>query len=220
MQQLGKNLRAYRKERRLTQTELAHLVGVAPAYVSQIESALRMPSLKVARRFAEALKIELPVLLGTSDPEAGERLSDAEKLEMLRTVARSIERDLETRSSCELSEQYEGSDGHVVTRWQGREVRVYRFRAQATSVGREALFVHDADEVVYCAAGRLLVRLGDEEHVLEAGETCRIEPSVPHRVRGDEGSVCVSTVDPVFSERELRRVPSGEPESSAGRPVR
>ena len=70
MDEFGKNLRFYRKQRRQTQTELANRVGVAPAYVSQIESALRMPSLKVARRFAEALNVELPVLLGT--PEANE----------------------------------------------------------------------------------------------------------------------------------------------------
>ena len=67
MEEFGKHLRYSRKQRRMTQTELAHIVGVAPAYVSQIESSLRMPSLKVAKRFADALGVELPALLGTAE---------------------------------------------------------------------------------------------------------------------------------------------------------
>jgi len=49
MEEFGKHLRSCRKQRRMTQTELARIVGVAPAYVSQIESSLRMPILKVAK---------------------------------------------------------------------------------------------------------------------------------------------------------------------------
>lgn len=210
MDQFGKNLRAYRKERRMTQTELASLVGVAPAYVSQIESSLRMPSLKVARRFAESLRVELPVLLGTAESCDPNGLADTEKLEMLRTVVRAIERELDARPSRELIEAYPDADGFVVARTEESEVRVYRFRDRPEEAGREVLFSHDAQEVLYCAQGTLRLRLADETHVLPAGSTWSVAPSEPHVVHGDAGAVCVSTVIPPVMEGDLSKVASGE----------
>jgi XRE family transcriptional regulator of biofilm formation len=210
MEQFGKNLRAYRKERRMTQTELASLVGVAPAYVSQIESSLRMPSLRVARRFAESLRVELPILLGTAEPADPRGLSDTDKLEMLRTVVRALERDLDDRAACEVVEDYPDSEGLVVSRSEGSEVRVYRFVEGPDEAGREAMFRHEAQEVLYCAQGTLHVRIGDETYVVSAGSTRSLPPSEPHLVRGEPGSVCVSTVTPPFAAADLETIASGE----------
>ncbi|MCA9751772.1 MAG: helix-turn-helix transcriptional regulator [Gemmatimonadetes bacterium] len=209
MEQFGKNLRAQRKERRMTQTELANLVGVAPAYVSQIESSLRMPSLKVARRFAESLGVELPVLLGTAESDH-RGLSDPEKIEMLRQVARAIERDLDRKEDLELTEEYPGSHGSTIARDSENEVRVYRFTGAPKTEGREALFTHPGEETLYCAAGELSVREEDQVFTLRAGQTRVIDGSVGHIVHGSEGAVLVSTVTPALASRDVRRVPSGK----------
>lgn len=94
MQRFGENIRFYRNLRGLTQTALARKVMVAPAYISQIEANQRVPSLKVTRRIAEILEIDLSVLLRESDPSRSEgRLSDSEKLDLLRSLMLSIEAD-------------------------------------------------------------------------------------------------------------------------------
>jgi len=94
LQRFGENIRFYRNLRGLTQTALARKVMVAPAYISQIEANQRVPSLKVTRRIAEILEIDLSVLLRESDPRRSEgRLSDSEKLDLLRTLMLSIEAD-------------------------------------------------------------------------------------------------------------------------------
>jgi transcriptional regulator with XRE-family HTH domain len=92
MRRIGENIRFYRNLRRLTQTALARKVQVAPAYISQIEANQRVPSLKVTRRIANVLGIEMSVLVREADPRAHEgRLSDSEKLDLLRTLIMAIE---------------------------------------------------------------------------------------------------------------------------------
>jgi transcriptional regulator with XRE-family HTH domain len=92
MRKIGENIRFYRNLRQLTQTALARKVQVAPAYISQIEANQRVPSLKVTRRIANVLGIEMSVLVREADPRAQEgRLSDSEKLDLLRTLIMAIE---------------------------------------------------------------------------------------------------------------------------------
>jgi transcriptional regulator with XRE-family HTH domain len=92
MRRIGENIRFYRSLRGLTQTALARKVQVAPAYISQIEANQRVPSLKVTRRIANVLGIEMSVLVREADPRVQEgRLSDSEKLDLLRTLIMAIE---------------------------------------------------------------------------------------------------------------------------------
>ena len=97
MRKIGENIRFYRNLRSLTQTALARKVQVAPAYISQIEANQRVPSLKVTRRIATVLGIEMSVLVREADPRAHEgRLSDSEKLDLLRTLIMAIEGESRT----------------------------------------------------------------------------------------------------------------------------
>lgn len=214
MELFGKNLRAFRKERRLTQTELASLVGVAPAYVSQIESSLRMPSLKVARRFAEALKVELPALLGTDVVARTDEVSDSEKLDMLRTVVRAIEREMDSGARGKPAEQYPGSVSFIIAQTETEEVRAFRFDGTAPPAGRDVFFRHDAAETLYCAHGSVRVQVGDQRYELRSGQVHRLDPGTPHLVSGSAGSVCVSTVIPAIAREDVKYVAAGEEVSS------
>ena len=100
MRKIGENIRFYRNLRSLTQTALARRVQVAPAYISQIEANQRVPSLKVTRRIANVLGIEMSVLVREADPRAHEgRLSDSEKLDLLRTLIMAIEGESRSKDS-------------------------------------------------------------------------------------------------------------------------
>lgn len=60
----GRNVRRWRKERGLSQEELAHRAGLHPTYVSGIETGYRNPTIKVIERVAKALKVEPAELFG------------------------------------------------------------------------------------------------------------------------------------------------------------
>ena len=111
MRKIGENIRFYRNLRSLTQTALARKVQVAPAYISQIEANQRVPSLKVTRRIANVLGIEMSVLVREADPRAQEgRLSDSEKLDLLRTLIMAIEGESRTGEPESVVQTVEGRD--------------------------------------------------------------------------------------------------------------
>lgn len=204
MEDFGKVLRQFRKHRRMTQTELATAVGVAPAYVSQIESSLRVPSLRVARRIAEVLHVDLPALLSPAeDIGSRDQLSDVEKLEVLRNLVRSIEHDLESRPLPEVIETCPGAKGVRLVATSTVAVRSYAFRVASVPT---FLHSHEGEETVYCAAGRICVRVEDQEHTLQPGEILRFDSSSAHVVTGEPGAVAVSTVMPPPTAESLRRI--------------
>lgn len=64
MVELGDRLRQFRKERNLTQKQLASLIGVKNSVISFYEVGERMPSLEVVVRLSRALHISTDTLLG------------------------------------------------------------------------------------------------------------------------------------------------------------
>jgi transcriptional regulator with XRE-family HTH domain len=69
-QSTGLLLKDHRLVLKLSQRELARRLGVAPAYISAIESDRRRPSLPLVRRFADVLGLNRETLLLLSHPEA------------------------------------------------------------------------------------------------------------------------------------------------------
>ena len=99
MHPIGKNIKILRQMQGVTQTRLAEAVGVAPAYISQIESMIRVPSVKVTHRIAEALGTTVGTLLG-ENPETNTdgRLSKLEQIHLLKRLVLELEAELETES--------------------------------------------------------------------------------------------------------------------------
>ncbi len=96
MQPIGKNIRALRRLHGVTQTKLAAQVGVAPAYISQIESMIRVPSVRVTHRIAEALGTTVGTLLGEgAEGAAAGRLSKLDQIHLLKRLVLELEAELE-----------------------------------------------------------------------------------------------------------------------------
>lgn len=99
MHSIGKNIRSLRQLQGVTQTKLAERVGVAPAYISQIESTIRVPSVRVTHRIAEALGTTVGTLLGEPTESGIEgRLSKVEQLHLLKRLVVELEAELETEN--------------------------------------------------------------------------------------------------------------------------
>jgi len=60
---LGENVRTQRKERGLSQEQLALEAGMKRSYLSELERGTRNPSVRALGRIAEALQIEAAELL-------------------------------------------------------------------------------------------------------------------------------------------------------------
>ena len=60
---LGQRIKKLRKERGLTQVELAVIVNISPVYLGFIENNRRRPSLRTLERLARALKVKPSALI-------------------------------------------------------------------------------------------------------------------------------------------------------------
>ncbi len=56
---LGKTIKRFRKKEKLTQEQLGNKVRVTPKYIQYLESAKRIPSLKLLYRIAKALGVKV-----------------------------------------------------------------------------------------------------------------------------------------------------------------
>jgi transcriptional regulator with XRE-family HTH domain len=63
IQLFGRNIRAFREQRGLTQEQLALEAGMKRSYVSELERGLRNPTVRALGRLASALGIDPAELL-------------------------------------------------------------------------------------------------------------------------------------------------------------
>jgi transcriptional regulator with XRE-family HTH domain len=61
--ELGSAIRAARLDKRLSQEELAELVGITPTHIKHIESEHRKPSLELLYRLVRTLNLSLDTLI-------------------------------------------------------------------------------------------------------------------------------------------------------------
>ena len=64
---IGKNLNALRKERGLSQSQLADKIDISTEFISRVERGASAPSLKSLKKIADALEVKMGVFF--DDPE-------------------------------------------------------------------------------------------------------------------------------------------------------
>ncbi|MGQ0720207.1 MAG: helix-turn-helix domain-containing protein [Candidatus Eiseniibacteriota bacterium] len=197
MRKIGENIRFYRNLRGLTQTALARKVQVAPAYISQIEANQRVPSLKVTRRIAAVLGIDMSILVREADPRAQEgRLSVSEKLDLLRTLIMAIEGESRAVPGGSAEALTAEGRGFVATELHSEPAYciVLREFTSTATFGREA--EDTAGECHFVIEGRVRVvgRPGAQD--LEAGESRSLSGAGDERLSGSRGTRVLSIYAP------------------------
>lgn len=64
--EFGKNLKKLRVQRKMSQGDIAHALGIHRSYISGLERGIRNPTLTNIERLAKALEVELSKLLEAS----------------------------------------------------------------------------------------------------------------------------------------------------------
>lgn len=72
----GKRLSAVRKERKISQGELAVKAGVHSNLIGRYEREEALPSIEVASKMSDALKVSLDYLAGKSDHQIDQTILD------------------------------------------------------------------------------------------------------------------------------------------------
>lgn len=217
MRKIGENIRFYRNLRGLTQTALARKVRVAPAYISQIEANQRVPSLKVTRRIATFLGIEVSVLVREADPRVQEgRLSDSEKLDLLRTLIMAIEGESRAEETeAEEPRSVEAREFVATELYSEPSFSIVLREFSANGVfGRE---LGDLDvECHNVLEGRVRILDPTPSGDLEAGSCRSLGAGGSERLLGGRGSRVLSVYSPrVTLETLVERMEAEQPARSA-----
>jgi transcriptional regulator with XRE-family HTH domain len=79
---LGDKLKNLRKQKGLTQEDLARLLGTANSTVSMYERGARVPDIDTMRRIAEIFRVDMNYLLGHSASFESQNLTEGEQMWM------------------------------------------------------------------------------------------------------------------------------------------
>jgi transcriptional regulator with XRE-family HTH domain len=166
---VGRNVRALRQQRRMTIDALAAASGVSRGTVIQIETARGNPSIATLTSLAQALRVGVASLVDdVTEPRVViRRASDAASLWQSHAGSNAVFRI--------------GTDPpDVVELWDWTLQPGDAFDGEAHPIGTQ--------EVLSVLSGRLGLRVGNTEQVLDTDDTALFQAHAPHRYAcaGDE----------------------------------
>jgi transcriptional regulator with XRE-family HTH domain len=186
--EMGERLRAARRARGLSLRTLAERLGVSPSLISQIETGRANPSVSTLYAIAAELDVSLDELLfndrrpaETAAPVRTDTSVDGIAVRAL-PVQRAADRHAIRLASGVNWERL------TTTSEPGIEFLHVTYEVGGASSPPDAFQRHPGHEWGYVLSGRLQVKIGFEEYVLEPGDAISINSSIPHRLAtiGDE----------------------------------
>lgn len=162
--QIGQNIRALRMERGLSLTAAARRAGLSKATLSKIETARVSSPVSTLLAVAEALDVPLSSFF----VETRETPS--------RVVTRRGRAPLISRGGSQYGYAYRALAPGLP------EKAADPFLLTVRPGDKPTVFRHGGQEFIYMLAGRLRLRLGLEEIVLEEGDSIYFDPRLDHTV--------------------------------------
>jgi transcriptional regulator with XRE-family HTH domain len=174
---LGSRIREKRKELDITLRELATRTDLTPSFLSQVERDLAVPSITSLRKIAEVLSVPIFHFLIDSDGASPVVRKGSRKKLVL-------------------------PDSHLVYELLSpdlkRKMEVWVAQLEPGAAGSDQPMSHPAEECILVLHGKLGIKLGKEEYVLEEGDSIYFDGAIPHLLSsvGEEDLVFVSSVSP------------------------
>jgi transcriptional regulator with XRE-family HTH domain len=160
---IGKKIRALRKSKKLSLTELSEKSGLSIGFLSQVERDMSNLSVKALFDLSRVLGVNISYFFDTQDEQLSPvgpivRLKERKKI----FFGQGICDELVSPRSCSHLEL------------------IYSRFAPGSSSGRQAYY-HDGEEAGVVLSGNLELILGDEVYLLEAGDSFGFASRTPHR---------------------------------------
>lgn len=193
LSRISKAIRARRDNLGLTVRGLAHRSGVSSSMISDVERALKSPTISTLAALADALEMPLSALVESHAP-ARMRVVKASERQWL----------VESRGGAKRDRL-----GPAVS---GSEIEFLRYLVPARTVaGPFPAHAPGTIEHVYVASGAVRVTLGEDAADIKAGDYCSCIADLPHGFDNREGEAAaelilvVESPRPSMSDRSRRR---------------
>lgn len=177
---LGERIRALRKRRKMTLSQLAQDCDLSAGYISQIERDLAYPSIPALVKLARSLGVTVQwFFAGTS-------------------VVPQEERGYVVRSGNRLKIQYEhGIIDELVTPKMSLRVEMIFTRLPPGTESAES-YSHEGDGVGFVVSGELDMWVGERHFHLYEGDSCSYSAGEPHRYKnsGEREAIVIWAISP------------------------
>ena len=163
---IGRELRAFRRQKDITVAELAVLTGLSIGMLSKIENGNTSPSLTTLQTLANALSVPLTSFF---------RSFEETRVAVHTKSGEGVETD---RAGTRANHQY-NLLGHIGANASGVIVEPYLITLTAES-DVFPTFQHGGIETIYMLEGEVDYRHGDNSYRLQPGDTLFFDADAPH----------------------------------------
>jgi transcriptional regulator with XRE-family HTH domain len=177
---IGEKLRALRLRKKMGLVELSRHTGLSAAMLSKVERGKLFPTLPTLLRIALVFSVGLECFF--SDDQKRRALAIVRRAERKRFPERPDGRD--------ISFYFESLDFAAVE----RKLNAYYAEFQQLPPDKARPHHHPGVEFLSLLRGKLEMRIGTEEHVLDMGDSIYFDSSVPHSYRRISQKPCSAIV--------------------------
>ncbi|MFD2180019.1 cupin domain-containing protein [Veronia pacifica] len=170
---IGANLKAVRKQRGLSQRELAKRAGVTNSTISMIEKNSVSPSVSSLKKVLSGIPMSLVDFFS----------SDIAEVDSVPVVYR--QQDLLEIGSSDVSMKMVGKD------FPNRVLSVLHETYPPRTNSGSDMIQHDGEEAGIVIEGKLELTVGDEIHILDKGDSYYFDSNRPHRFNNPFDETCI-----------------------------
>lgn len=163
---IGREVRAHRRQKRITVAELAQMTGLSIGMLSKIENGNTSPSLTTLQALSHALSVPLTSFF---------RRFEEHRQAVHTRAGQGVEIE---RAGTRANHQY-NLLGHIGSNNSGVTVEPYLIQLTETS-DIFPTFQHGGIETIYMLEGEVDYRHGDEVYPLRPGDTLFFDADAPH----------------------------------------
>jgi transcriptional regulator with XRE-family HTH domain len=177
---IGDKLRGLRLKKKMGLVELGRHTGLSAAMLSKVERGKLFPTLPTLLRIAMVFSVGLEYFF-----------ADDQKRHVIAIVRKSERKRFPERADGkDISFYFESLDFAAVE----RKLSAYYAEFQVLPAGKARPHHHAGVEFLSVLHGKLELRIGTEEHVLDAGDSIYFDSSLAHTYRRVSQKRCTAIV--------------------------
>lgn len=169
---IGSKIRRIRKNRRLSIAELAKKSETSTGMISQIERNMVMPSVTTLYKIAKTLDVSIGYFFDEESKEVSPLVKKDDRKKLVIDEAHGI---------------YELLTADLERRIEFLSITLVKGESKMNE-----LLSHTGEECGIVIKGKMMVKLGDKEYIMEEGDSIGFDSSIPHRYINIGEEECVS----------------------------
>ena len=161
--EIGKRIKSFRTQKRITLEQLAKQAGFTKGYLSKVEKSKKSPPVSTLGIIARALGVTISALLG----EEATRTSFC--------LVRKDERPLISRDGSAFGYSYEA----MAYKFPNKIMEPFILTLPVKPKKR-TLYRHEGEEILFVIQGTMKFLHGNEEYVVDEGDCIYFDSNLPH----------------------------------------